>query len=62
MVPPPYSCLSEGERVYNYEEVFDGGRSNQEIFDKIMLTPINNAFNRFNFAIFISVMTGAVKT
>ena len=62
MVPPPYSCLSEGERAYNYEEVFDGGRSNQEIFDKTMLTPINNALNGFNSTIFIYGMTGAGKT
>ena len=62
MIPPPYSQISEGERIYEYENIFSGSQSNKESFDETMSLPIENALTGFNSTVFIYGMTGAGKT
>lgn len=58
----PYYSASEADKIYNYEEVFAQGTSNDEVFQRSMLQPIENALRGYNSTVFIYGMTGAGKT
>jgi chromosomal replication initiation ATPase DnaA len=58
----PYFTGNETDRIYSFEEVFDGQANNRCVFNRTMLMAIENVLHGFNSTVFIYGMTGAGKT
>lgn len=54
--------MSEAERVFSYQEVFEPSATNFQVFNSAILDPIANVLSGFNSTVFIYGMTGAGKT
>jgi chromosomal replication initiation ATPase DnaA len=61
-VVSPYYAGTDAEKLYTFEEVFDGGANNQYVFNKTMAVPIMNVLQGYNSTVFIYGMTGSGKT
>ena len=54
--------IGKEEKIFEFDQVFDETDSNSQIFQKIVLSPIENLLNGYNSTILAYGMTGTGKT